>query len=81
MIWVATQVEREAVVLLDEEKRLSKEYAEEVAQWAEAAGEARMEVQQLKGENEELLRRNRAMVEVLRRNNLLFAAPGLAAPI
>ena len=66
---------------LEEERRLSHEYADEVAEWATVAGDIKQELTALKSDNDALLRRNRELIDILRRNNLLFASPGLAHPI
>lgn len=81
LLWSSIQAQKQAEEALEEERRLSHEYADEVAEWATVAGDIKQELTALKSDNDALLRRNRELIDILRRNNLLFASPGLAHPI
>lgn len=60
---------------LEEEKRLTHEYADEVAHWANIAGTLSEEVAQQKKQVEIFDRRNRDLMDILRKHNLHYALP------
>jgi hypothetical protein len=74
MLWTSLQEKARAEELLEEEQRLSHEYAQEVASWAEMSQKLSIQVQQLKSDNGRLDRRNRELTEILRRHNIYYTA-------
>lgn len=75
MLWVALQEKEREEQLLAEEKRLSHQYATEVADWAEMAQEMAQQMAVMKRERDVLERRNRELVNVLRQHNNIFIYP------
>jgi hypothetical protein len=55
---------------LDEERRLSHEYAQEVAKWAEISQSLTQQVLYLKQEKEKTDRKNINLINILRENNI-----------
>ena len=72
MLWTAVQEKKKTNELLDEERHLSHEYAKEVASWAEVTQQLSIDMKGLKEQNETLERRNRELIEILRRHNLHY---------
>ena len=72
ILWTAMQEKKVLEERLDEERGLSQEYAKEVAQWAELAQQLGGELETMRGEKEAMERRNKELVEVLRKHNLYY---------
>ena len=72
MLWTAIQEKERAIELLEEERKLSHEYAEEVAHWAELSQVLSQNVNTLKGDNEQLEKTNRELMNVLREHNIFY---------
>lgn len=77
MLWTALQEKKRVEEQLDEERRLSHEYANEVASWAEMTHQLSQQMQALRSDYDVLDRRNKELVEILRRHNLHYVVnPG-----
>lgn len=72
MLWTAIQEKDHAEELLAEEQRLSHEYAKEIASWAEMSHKLANDLKSSKNDNDLLDRRNKELIEILRRNNLYY---------
>eukprot|EP01038_Epipyxis_sp_PR26KG_P007262 gene7262-9900_t len=75
MLWVTLQEKEKAEDLLSEERKLSYEYAQEVANWAEMTNQLNQQVAQLRLEKERLERRNKEMIGIMKENNIYYNAP------
>lgn len=73
MLWTALQSQNHLEEALNEEKRLSHAYADEVTQWAEIVSTMSQELDQVKKDNESLVKKNQELLEIIRRNNLMYA--------
>ena len=72
MLWSVMKEKERQDELLDEERRLSHEYAQEVAKWAEVSQKLAQQVGQLKQEKERVERQNRELINVMRENNIYY---------
>lgn len=72
MLWEALQEKEKTEDQLAEERRLSHEYAKEVASWAEMAQTISQQNVVMKQEKENLERRNRDLMAKLRENNIYY---------
>ena len=72
MLWTVLKEKERQDELLLEERRLSQEYAQEVAKWAEVSQSLSKQVLQLKRDNEMTERRNIELMNVLRQNNIFY---------
>ena len=72
MLWEALQEKEKLEDQLAEERRLSHEYAKEVASWAEMAQTLSQQSMAIKQDKEKLERRNRDLVAKLRENNIFY---------
>jgi hypothetical protein len=79
MLWEALQEKGKIEDVLAEERRLSHEYAQEVASWAEMAQALSQQNLALKQEKEKLERRNQDLVAKLRDHNIYYDVQGLSA--
>jgi len=76
MLWSALQEKERVEDLLAEERRLSHEYAQEVASWAEMSQTLSQQVIALKQEKEKMERRNKDLMAVLREHGIFYAVSG-----
>ena len=76
MLWTALQDKEKAEELLAEERQLSREYAQEVTQWAEMAQKLSQENLALKQAKERAERRNTDMLEKMRGHGLYYQVAG-----
>jgi hypothetical protein len=72
MLWVALQEQEKAQELLAEERRVSQEYATELASWAEGSQKLARENAVLRQEKEHLQMRNRDLIRILREHNIFY---------
>jgi len=79
MLWEALQEKEKTEDLLGEERRLSHEYAQEVASWAEMAQVLAQQNVALKQEKEKMERRNQDLVAKLREHNIYYDVQGLSS--
>lgn len=79
MLWEALQEKEKTEDLLGEERRLSHEYAQEVASWAEMAQTLAQQNVTLKQEKEKMERRNQDLVAKLREHNIYYDVQGLSS--
>ena len=70
MLWVAMQEKQKAEDSLEEERRLSQEYAQEIAQWAEMSQQMAVQLRNEKNEKKELERRVEELTTLLRENRI-----------
>lgn len=79
MLWTALQDKERAEELLQEERALSHEYAQEVASWAEMSQALSQQVIALKQEKEKAERRNKDMLATLREHGVFYQIPGVGS--
>eukprot|EP01041_Mallomonas_annulata_P006967 gene6967-14145_t len=72
MLWVAIQEKDQSLELLDEERRLSHEYAQEVAKWADLSQTLSYKVNSITQEKERLETINRDLLNLLRDHNIFY---------
>ena len=72
MLWEAVQERDELRRSLREEQELGKEYAEEVARWAEVTQGLSSQLHLLQDQYSSLLEKNKALVSLLREHNIYF---------
>ena len=72
MLWTALQEKEKAQELLDEERVLSKEYAQEVTNWAELSKQLSAQNAALKQERERLELRNKDMLARMRDHGIYY---------
>lgn len=70
MLWTIMKEKEKQDESLDEERRLSHEYAQEVAKWAEISQSLTQQVLYLKQEKEKTDRKNINLINILRENNI-----------
>lgn len=70
MLWVAMQDKKKAEDSLEQERRLSQEYAQEIAQWADMAQQLAGQIKHQKQENQELERRVEELTSILREHRI-----------
>ena len=70
MLWVALQEKKRSEENLVQERKLSQEYAEEVAHWAQLSQGMAGQIAGLKADNETLHRDIEALTTILRNNNI-----------
>jgi hypothetical protein len=70
MLWTIMKEKGKQDELLDEERRLSHEYAQEVAKWAEISQSLTQQVLYLKQEKDQMDRKNSNLINILRENNI-----------
>ena len=75
IVSAALQDKKSAEENLVSEKALSHEYALEVGNWAQIVDSLSLDVAQLKNKVDVLERRNRDLVDILRRHDLFYALP------
>ena len=73
MLWSALQEKERLEEQLAEERRLSHEYAQEVASWAEMAQTLSQQVLALKQDRERIDRRNKDLIDTLRQHNIYYS--------
>ena len=74
MLWSVMKEKERQDELLDDERRLSHEYAQEMARWAEVSQTLSQQAGELKHEKDRLERQNRELVNVMRKNNIFYVA-------
>lgn len=72
MLWTVLKEKERQQELLEVERKLSHEYAEEMAKWAEVSESLTQQVLRLQRENEKLERTNYELVHTLRDNNVCY---------
>lgn len=77
ILWNALQEKERAEELLVTERKLSHEYAQEVAHWAEMAQEFNNKLQVVNDEKHLLERRNQELINVLRDHNILYVSSNI----
>lgn len=70
MLYVALQEKEKAEDLLSEERRLSHEYAQEIANWAEMSQALGQQIASLKYDKEIMERKNKQLINILREHNI-----------
>lgn len=70
MLWSLMQEKAVYEEKISDEKKMNADYAQEVASWAEFAGQLSQQVLALKTEKEAVERRNRELLALLRRHNI-----------
>jgi hypothetical protein len=78
MLWTALQEKEKAEEMLAEERNLSREYAQEVSEWAEMAQKLSQENFALKQEREKSDRRTRDILAKMRENGLYYESSSVA---
>lgn len=74
MLWTLMKEKERQEELLDEERRLSYDYAQEVAKWAEISQSLTQQVLILKQEKDKMEMENHELVNVLRDNNIFYVS-------
>ena len=72
MLWTVLQEKDKLDEQLQDERKLSHDYAQEVSQWAEMSQELTKQIMILKQENTLMERRNRDMLNILKENNIYY---------
>ena len=72
MLWTALQELDRSEDQLLQEKKLSNDYAQEVANWAEMAQTLTQQIMNLKQENSILEKKNKNLTQILRDNNIYY---------
>ncbi len=72
MLWEALQDKKKCEEKLDQERRLTEEYAKEIADWANMAQQMTAQIHQLKAQNAALEQRVEELDIVLRDNNIIY---------
>ena len=72
MLWTVLKEKERQEELLQEERRLSHDYAQEVAKWAEISQSLTHQVMQLKQEKDKIERKNFDLINILRENNVFY---------
>ncbi len=78
MLWSVMKEKERQDELLDDERKLSHEYAQEVAKWADVSQKLSLQVGELKHEKDRLERQNRELINVMRENNIFWVPQGTA---
>lgn len=74
MLWAAIKEKEAAEESLQEERKLSYEYAQEVANWAEVSQNLTKQLLAQKQENEKLAESNRELKNIMRDHNMYYAS-------
>jgi len=72
MLWVSLQELNNSDEQLRHEKKLNQDYVQEMAKWVEMSQSLSQQMVNMKQENEILERKNRDLVETLRKNNIYY---------
>jgi hypothetical protein len=72
MLWTVIKEKERQDELLEEERKLSYEYAQEVTKWAEMSQMLSQQLTAMKQEKDHLERKNRELVNALRENNIFY---------
>jgi hypothetical protein len=75
MLWEALQEKQKTEDLLNEERKLSHEYATEVSQWADMAQKLSQQNISVKQEKDKIARRAAHLVEKLKENGIHYEVP------
>lgn len=75
MLWCAVKEKEKAEEMLEEEKKLSHEYAEEVTKWVDIVQNLTQQLNQSKSEYDKLERWNRQLINTLREHNIFVGNP------
>lgn len=73
MLWLALQDKEKCEELLDQERQLSSEYANEVVNWAELSQNLKEEVHDAHVSNDRLQAENDRLLSLLRENNIYLS--------
>ena len=73
MLWTAIQDKNKATELLEDEKRLCMEYAEEISNWAELSQNLNEKVEQVEQERDYYREKTQQLLELLRENDIYVA--------
>jgi septal ring factor EnvC (AmiA/AmiB activator) len=74
MLWTVLKEKERHEELLEVERKLSHEYAEEMAKWAEVSESLTQQVARLQRQNEKLERTNYELIHTLRDNNICYVS-------
>lgn len=74
MLWAAIQDKDKAEELLGQERKLSHDYAQEVAKWAEMSQGLGQQIRDLKKEKEAVEIRNLELIGILRDHNIFYVS-------
>ena len=72
MLWTVLQELDKSEDHLQQEKKLSHDYAQEVANWAEMAQALTQQIMTLKQENSTLEKKNKNLTQILKDNNIYY---------
>lgn len=72
MLWTVLREKERQEELLDEERKLSHDYAQEVAKWVELSQSLTQQVLFLKQEKDALERQNYDLLNILRENKIFY---------
>mmetsp|Transcript_16039 Transcript_16039/g.24186 ORF Transcript_16039/g.24186 Transcript_16039/m.24186 type:complete len:457 (+) Transcript_16039:62-1432(+) len=72
MLWMALKDKEKSEEALEQEKKLSSEYANEIAEWAELAHSLKIQLKQSEEEIEDCRMENSRLVELLREHNIYY---------
>lgn len=73
MLWLALQDKEKCEELLDQERQLSSEYANEVVNWADLSQNLKEEVYETQVENDRLRSENDRLLSILRDNDIYIS--------
>lgn len=73
ILWTALQEKKKIEEQLVEERRLSQEYATEVAQWAELCQNLTQQLHHAKEDTKAVHLQNNHLIDILRRNNIFLS--------
>lgn len=76
MLWKAIQEKEKTEEMLEMERKLSYEYAQELSKWADMSQSLQENLKELKNENENLQHINMQYMNLLRDNNIFFSHLG-----
>lgn len=72
MLWLALQDREKFEEIVNDEKKLSLEYAEEINQWAELTQHLKVQCSELQQNYENVLRENNKLINILRENGIHY---------
>ena len=72
MLWTTLQELEKSEELLQQERNLSHEYAQEIANWAEMSQGLTQQMMLLKQDNSQLEKKNRELMQILKQNNIYY---------
>jgi hypothetical protein len=80
MLWVALQEKKKAEERLEDERKLSQEYAQEIAQWAEMSQQMATQLRNEKTQRIELEHRVEELTSLLRENRIFVDVEAVPYP-